>query len=367
MIARFRFLLPYAFSMLMSSELTPFEFERGPYRIRIHPPCQALLDAHDVSLTSSFPTRELLNMIAPATPQRTTDAIKINGFPTIQANLLQIDFIKEDFDRRMFANGQESESDPPITFVVEVVNEFLSTIRAITQAGSIHPITPTSLWRLRYFTDDEQELEYKEGFRRGTSTIQFSWKIVSIDTGIWDKLKQLTPGYVPPTWSILLTDATDLLPEIGTSVVLAAAALEILISTTLNFLAAQSTLPTGLWEWINDRGDYRKEPSVEEQFDKLLLFLGQKSLKSEPQLWEAFKKLKEARNSFVHKGKAYIGKQEVSQEMAYSLIASAMQIAAWVQNLLPPEQRLPAPNHQEPSTLQITKEIDAPIQNQSNV
>jgi hypothetical protein len=91
-----------------------------------------------------------------------------------------------------------------------------------------------------------------------------------------------------------------LLPEVGPALVLAVTALETLISATLNQLASSANLPSGLWEWINNRGDYRKEPSVEEQFDVLLRVLAGKSLRNQSDLWRGFKDLKEARNSFVH-------------------------------------------------------------------
>ena len=132
----------------------------------------------------------------------------------------------------------------------------------------------------------------------------------------------------------------------GVACALAAAALETLISFALNHLPSLANLPSGLWEWINNRGDYRKEPSVEEQFDVLLRALANKSLKDQNQLWEVFKNLKDARNSFVHDGVAAIGGKEVTKELAYIFVGRAKEIIDWVEPLLPSELRRPKLEHQ---------------------
>ena len=61
-----------------------------------------------------------------------------------------------------------------------------------------------------------------------------------------------------------------------------------------------------LWRWINQRGDWRREPTVEEQYDTLLKVLTGHTLKEDQDLWELFKHLKTARNSFVHEGMAKV-------------------------------------------------------------
>ena len=116
-----------------------------------------------------------------------------------------------------------------------------------------------------------------------------TWKYCVITEKIWDKATQLIDAHETETWSKLLLDAEELLPDIGASIVMAAAALEVLIEVALSCLASINEMPKGLWEWINNRGDYRKEPSEEEKYDNLLYILANKSLKAEQPLWEALK------------------------------------------------------------------------------
>jgi hypothetical protein len=101
----------------------------------------------------------------------------------------------------------------------------------------------------------------------------------------------------------LLLDAVGLLPDIGPALVLAATSLETLITDALDELSAgASAVPQSLWMWINDRGDYRKEPSVLEQYDALSKVFTGRSLRDEIELWEA---------PFVHGGKPPIERREV--------------------------------------------------------
>ena len=88
-------------------------------------------------------------------------------------------------------------------------------------------------------------------------------------------------------------------------------------------LAQAGAVPTPLWAWISKRGDYLREPTVEEQYDALFKFFTGHSLKEEPTLWTAFRNLKTARNTFVHGGAAKIGGIPVSLETAGKLVLSA--------------------------------------------
>ena len=95
---------------------------------------------------------------------------------------------------------------------------------------------------------------------------------------MWQDIHELPPDYEPPAWEELLLDAEAEFPRIGPAIVLAATALEVLISQVLDRLAAQSSLPAPLWQWINRRGE---EPAVDQQYDALLKFFTGHSLKEE--------------------------------------------------------------------------------------
>lgn len=347
MIARFRILLPYVLYLRSDAQLSPHRFIHDPYQITIHPPYQAVIDPSNVDPSSDVAAREILEQLGPASPPKVSQSVYMDGIPTVHANTLQIDFHRDDFDRRVAAVRPDHSEDPLIRLAFELVNGLLTSIRSVTKAGHIKPLGILgSNWRLDYLTDDCQELQHEADKIRRKFGSSFGWRICGINEEVWSKAHTLSSTYRPSNWESLILDAEALLPDVGPALVLAAAALETLISVTLNHLASLANLPSGLWEWINDRGDYRKEPSVEEQFDVLLRTLANKSLKDQNQLWEAFKNLKGARNAFVHDGVAAIGGKEVTKELAYIFVGQAKEIIDWVEPLLPPELRRPKLEHQ---------------------
>jgi len=177
-------------------------------------------------------------------------------------------------------------------------------------------------------------------FRRRFGT-PVSWRVIGLNQNIWSKVQTFPADYTLQIWDTLLLDAEALLPDIGASITVANAAMETFISWCLDQLAPLANIPPDLWEWINSRGDWYKEPSVNEQFDKLLQIFAGKSLKDEVQLWEALQNLRQARNSFTHGGKPLIGNKDVTVELAYALIARAKEIVDWVEVLLPETHRRP--------------------------
>ena len=138
---------------------------------------------------------------------------------------------------------------------------------------------------------------------------------------------------------MLILDAQALLPEIGPSLVLAYAALEAFVDSCLDKLAPLAKIPDILWSWINKRDQFWKEPRTDEQFDVPLKSLTGRSLKEQINLWELFQNLRSARHSYVHKGRALIGNDEVSLERATKLINGAKEIINWMERLLPEQFR----------------------------
>lgn len=136
---------------------------------------------------------------------------------------------------------------------------------------------------------------------------------------------------------------------------LAYTAVETRIAGALDQLAALVGLNPVLWEWINDRGNFIKDPSTAEQLDVLAKALIGKSLKDEAKLWERYQNLRQARNGFVHSGKAAIGKlqTEVDSARANELVQGAERTIDWIESLLPqPERR---PRFQSPNALSVTR------------
>jgi hypothetical protein len=265
--------------------------------------------------------------------------IKINGVPAFLADLLRIDFLRESFAR-------EAEThDPSHELIRSVVDAFVARLRSVAHAAQVRRVDfPLATYRLTYLDDDENELEKAEGLARERFGVQRSFSYVGLDQGLWEDVHTLPVDFEPQPWDELLLEAEYELPRVGPAIVLAATALEVLIAKTLDALAATSA-EANLWSWVNNRSDVLKRPTLEEQYDSLLLLLGQRSLKDEPRLWQLFMNLKSARNSFVHTGQAQIGQTLVSEQKARELIQGASEIVDLVRSWLPDQLRWPVLRH----------------------
>lgn len=309
MLARLHVLLPFELNIPKGEEfsIAEIDYPELAYKVRIFPPQKS-----DVPSTQD------------------ADNILINNKESIQVNTLRIDFYKEDFDRQ-----KGIDCDPPFDFIRNIINSFLEKLRFVTRAKHIRPINfPSGSWKLQYLNDDETELEIEEGLVRRRIGIEYTFKYTVLDNEVWSNLQELPIDYTPPQWVSLLLDANDALPEIGTAVVLAETALEVFISTILDELSKSSTIPKDIWVWLNER-DWIRKPAVDEQFGVLLKELAGISLKDNGKLWEAFKNLKAARNSFVHGGIAQIGNKPISVGKAKELVTLALEIILWIREKLP--------------------------------
>jgi hypothetical protein len=272
---------------------------------------------------------------AQAVPANEKWAVKVDGAATIQADLIQIDFLKQEFDRSV-----ASVCDPSYEIIKRVLDWYILRLRHITRAACIRPIDfPMAKWRLVYLNDDESELKQEEGFVRARWGTLTAVNCIALTDTIWNSLHSLPPDYAPLPWESLLLDAAIPGTPHGNAIVLAATALEVFISNVLDRLAETRAKPDKLWECINNRPNYQSEPSVEEQYDKLLSILTGHSLKEDKKLWEAFTHLERARNSFVHQGVIRIGDVPtvVDSPAVATLISAAHQIITKVRGWLPPE------------------------------
>lgn len=258
--------------------------------------------------------------------------ILINGQKTYNANILQIIFQKDNFDRL-----RNSQIDPPIALIEKVANDFLLRLRYAIGASDIKPLKREStIFNLQYLNDDGTELEMNPLLIRGRTNKNARFKVYSLTNKIWKDIHSIKKSDIPK-WKILLLDADFLLPEIGPSIVLTFTALEVFISTILDELAAHKKFDTDFWNWVNNRGFFLKEPSMDEQFDFLCKKLVGVSLKNNPQLWEAYKNLQTARNSFAHTGIAKIKDMEVDEHKARDFIIKANEIIGYLKANIPKE------------------------------
>jgi hypothetical protein len=183
--------------------------------------------------------------------------------------------------------------------------------------------------------DDGSELAPDPPLIRGHACLSGSGSVTVLDLGTWSAIEALSPSYEAPAYDTLLLDAKAVLPQVGPAVVLAMTAIEVRIGTALNTLASER-IDAKLWDWITDRGDYRKDPSTEERLSVLMDVLGGGSLKERKDLWDAFVTLRKARNRFAHEGRLLVDAAE-----AAALIGKAELIVDWIEEMLPPEGRRP--------------------------
>src|SRR5438270_330619 len=111
MLARFRVLLPYAFSIPYHdyTKLKPLVFQHGEYEVKVHPPLKANTDASVADVTSPVPLMDAISDLGEETIITPISAITINGQEIIKANMLQIDLLaRRDFrrERRKTAEGK---------------------------------------------------------------------------------------------------------------------------------------------------------------------------------------------------------------------------------------------------------------------
>ncbi|MBN1461402.1 MAG: hypothetical protein JXA57_17885 [Armatimonadetes bacterium] len=318
MLARLHILLPYTLTVAEDEEFPIYEMTDGDYTVRFLPP------QRDPSMMFG---------------KRPT-GLKLNGKSALEANVMRIDFHKEEFDRAIAGS-----IDPPEDVIRRAVGEFHSRLRFTARAAHASAVSfPWSQWRLDYTNDDGSELEAREGYLRGRGSLQFQWSFIGISPEVWKNIFDLPPEFAVPVWNGLRLDALAALPSVGTAVVLAATSLEVFISVLLDRLASERGLSNNLWTWIRDReGRTLQQPSVEEQFDVLLKEFSGHSLKEDTGLWEAFKNLKSARNSFVHEGIARVGKTSLTKEGAMVLVSKVDGIIERIRGWIPEDMQWPVP------------------------
>ena len=314
MIARIHILLPFALTVPEKESYPIYEHEVDEYRIRIFPPEKS----------------------ERADSYTDADDITINETTAFNADVLRIDFQKEKFNRT-----ESSDLDPPPELIKNVANDFLARLRYVTNASKVKLIEfPNANWNIRYLNDDETELTEEKGYVRGKGGRRFRYSWVALNKEVWEDVHSIPSGQKLPVWKALLLDADSILPEVGPAIVLTFTALEVFISKTLDDIAASSELNKDLWEWINSRG-YLKDPSIEERYDFLSRHLLGKSIKENNDLWEPFKHLRKARNSFAHDGISMIGDEAVTEEKAKFFIIKANEIIDFIKNEIPEDLRWP--------------------------
>jgi hypothetical protein len=325
MLAKLNIPIPFELTMPDGAEYRLYSFKAEGFEVKFDMPGR--LEKPPAS-TSTSPAQVVL----------------LDDKPAIQADILRIEFRKEAFERRI-----GTPIDPPEAMIQEVLDYFIGRLRYASSGFQVRPTRfPNCLWSLQYLNDDATELAPQPGYLRVRGSVKQSISLLVCEPRLWDFIFSLPSSFEPPAWHTLLLDSRASLPHVGTVVVLAATALEVFIAGLLAALVHDINMPDHLWEWINDRdNDHYKQPSVAEQFDTLLRVITGHSLKEESELWKGFQELKSARNNFVHRGVARVGKasSDLSENEALALIGQADAIVAKIREWIPEEHRWPLYSH----------------------
>lgn len=334
MIARYFILLPFDLFVIENDDWPNWPVVEGSspdFHFRVLPP---FLIAERPKPTGSV----LAQGVGKLSPPSFTDNVLVNGRKIAAVNVLTVDLIKPEFERSV-----DAPLDPSPELAFEIANETLARVRVYARAFQIKPLVINSdPWQLAYLRDDLNELDREEGKRRGQLSSSTTIGVAAITPEIIQMIAANRRTAEPYVWDHLLLDAQEQLPDVGSSIVMAYAALETFVAWALEILHETRPLPDGLWQWIKKRDHWSKEPSVREQFDTLLtVFTGHSLKKEEPSLWGSFGEIRKARNTIAHEGVAITAGKAVHAAKAMELVDNASKIIAWVEQLLPePHRRL---------------------------
>lgn len=334
MIAALQVLLPYSLYIQKDAPLPALSTKVDKYDVIFPPPYQASTNWDEVSLNSDVPLVEVTHRLGPKVPQEISKCVRIFGKETIECNAVQVTFGAEDFDRSA-REQNPPEMDPPLEVLFSTLNLFLQGLRKVTEAFFVRSLEPHScVWRLGYYNNDGSELPPEKGKVRARLGTTFRFQVCGLDDRTWNNLTQLPPNYQSPAWEALSYQAFNMLPDLGPAIVLTYSSIEVLLEELTNALAKESFKPYGIWEWLNNRESYWREPSVADRADKLLSELSGRSLKEQPDLWQDFRRIRECRNNFIHEGKLEIGGRLLTTAEVAQLVLSGKKILDWLKALL---------------------------------
>lgn len=138
MIARFSIVLPHPLHLSTRHDYMPEELIDGEYRLVIYPPVTSVLETFP-PWADTQSALEIASMIRPAETAIVREDFTMDGSPLIQASLLQIDFQKDYFERRIPKDGKTLSCDPPVSTLFETLNSVLVGLRMMGRAGELRP------------------------------------------------------------------------------------------------------------------------------------------------------------------------------------------------------------------------------------
>jgi len=202
MIARVGIHLPVSLWLAEDTTLEPLHVEYAGTKLTIHAPMQSSFDIRPDE-QGSFNVNALIGQLQPVAKPRRYEYVKMNGRFVWHADLLQIDFHRDEFDSRKGAS-----EDPPPVVVQQVVQNIVSRLRYTTGAPEFREFgLHETYWITRYLNDDGTELAEAAEFIRARVHAPFKFVFSGVDTHSWQASRLLTFGFQPHPWERLYLDA----------------------------------------------------------------------------------------------------------------------------------------------------------------
>lgn len=184
MIARFSVLLPYYICVPGNAVLRSYEYDHMGTAVRVYPPQQSNVDPSVSEVTSPDPIIDAFRNLDARRVPVATPAIVIDGHPALRMNLLQIDLLRESFDR---SRGRGEHIDPSPSLLFDIVNSVVGRLRTTSQSGRLRYLTPENVlgWRVEYLDDDGRQLPADAERVRATFSAKAVFETIALNSDVW--------------------------------------------------------------------------------------------------------------------------------------------------------------------------------------
>jgi hypothetical protein len=144
-IARWLILLPHDIYLPLDDAFEPITLEFDGHLVTVWPLLQANISAGDLAWPSETPALEAILGLHAVEPTA-SPAATIGGKPTFRANLLVLDFLRDEFDLSQLPN---------VDAALQLANWLLASLASAAGARLMDWLDPDRTpWRLVYLTDD---------------------------------------------------------------------------------------------------------------------------------------------------------------------------------------------------------------------
>lgn len=318
MIARVAVHLPESLWLEESSRFDAFTTEYQDERLVIYPPLQCPFEVRPDE-AGNFNVNDIYRMLTPVVTERVYQFVQMNGQYVKHANLLQVDFLRSEFNRESGA-----DEDPTRDIVESIVGNIVARLRYTIAAPTFREFRLLdTFWTVIYLNDDGGELLEEKGLVRGRVHAPFKFTFTGIDAHSWAAVRNHSFEFQPFIWERLYLDAQFLLPEVGPALTLAISAIE---TATDEMIRDQLRHKPGEAEHLISAN------KLGQRLDRVAKTLTGSSLKDEPTLWNTFHTLRKARNAAAHEGTPIVDGITVNDQVALQMILAARPVLAWIES-----------------------------------